>query len=163
MTDPSAIREGGPLRIAFVIAAAALIIGGTVLVFEGSLTGTGFAITDIDPDVGRVYQVTFEQQGACAPPPLYTAPWSVILAAETEAEPSNATLSIPSSPITAGPTLVNSSIIVFSVPDGVYQYTISPEFGFSPSSGTVRVQGDDVTIMLYEEISCSLGAGSVTD
>jgi hypothetical protein len=87
----------------------------------------------------------------------------VILAAETEAEPSNATLSIPSSPITAGPTLVNSSIIVFSVPDGVYQYTISPEFGFSPSSGTVRVQGDDVTIMLYEEISCSLGAGSVTD
>ena len=93
----------------------------------------------------RFYEVSFHQSGACSPS-AYVAPWSVTLGNQTIAEPSGATLPIPNGTFSAGPANQNLSTIVFSVPNGVYGYRISPYGAFSPTSGTITVDGSDVSV-----------------
>ncbi len=145
--------------LGIAMALAAVLVAASALAYGASLPSTRIVTTTVSaPSTNssgvRVYQVTFRQVGDCTPA-VYTAPWSVAMGAETEAEPANTTLPVPSSGISGSPSFVNESAIVFSVPNGVYSYTIAPKFGFSSTSGTVTVQGDDLTISLYQEFSCS--------
>ena len=93
---------------------------------------------------GQVYKVAFQQKGWCTPP-VYTAPWEVTLGNETEVEPSNATLPIPTNTATESGAFQKYSTIAFSVPDGTYAYTVQIA-GVQPTSGIVVVSGSDVTI-----------------
>ncbi len=100
------------------------------------------------PTTGSVYNVTFQQIGACSPP-VYTVPWSVTLGSKTKAEPTNTPLPIANGSYTAGPEPPGLYTIVFtSVPDGVYQYRIAPSGPFSVTSGTVTVNGADVSVQV---------------
>ena len=56
----------------------------------------------------------------------------------------------------AGPGLPPA--IVFSVTDGVYQYTVNPSADeFQPSSGTVTVDGGDVLVVVGGPVtSCTM-------
>ncbi len=56
--------------------------------------------------------MTFQQAGWCTPP-VYTAPWEVTLGNETELEPSNATLPIPTNTATESGAFQKYSTIVF--------------------------------------------------
>jgi hypothetical protein len=116
----------------------ATMLGEAAVVSNGTLTTPSAAET-------RLYDVTFHQSGACSPL-AYVAPWSVTLGNETVAEPSNTTLPIPGGPYAAGPENQNLSTIAFSVPDGVYQYNLSPSGAFASPVGSVTVNGSDVSI-----------------
>lgn len=103
----------------------------------------------------RLYDVTFHQSGACSPL-VYVAPWSVTLGNETVAEPSNATLPI-SGGYVAGPEYQSLSTIAFSVPDGVYQYALSPQGAFAQPKGSVTVNGSDVSVELSgPAVTCTI-------
>jgi len=116
----------------------ATILGEAAVVSNGTLT------TSSDAEA-RLYDVTFHQSGACSPL-AYVAPWSVTLGNETIAEPSNATLPISGGSYAAGPENQNLSTIAFSVPDGVYQYSLSPSGAFASPVGSVTVNGSDVSV-----------------
>jgi hypothetical protein len=104
----------------------------------------------------RLYNVTFMQSGACSPA-VYTVPWSVTLGSRTEAQPPNATLPVPNGSYGAGPEPPSLFTITFtSVPDGIYNYTIAPADAFSMSSGTVTVNGANLTVNVeVSTIACT--------
>ena len=124
-----------------------------------STTTTTITSTTLSPDPGGsttltttvysesgLYNVTFEQIGACSPP-VYTVPWSVTLGGKTQAEPPNTPLPIANGSYSAGPEPPGLYTIVFtSVPDGVYQYKIAPSGPFYTTSGTVTVNGTNVSV-----------------
>jgi hypothetical protein len=116
----------------------ATMLGEAAVVSNGTLTTPSAAET-------RLYDVTFHQSGACSPL-AYVAPWSVTLGSETIAEPSNTTLPIPGGSYSAGPENQNLSTIAFSVPDGVYQYSLSPSGAFALPVASVTVNGSDVSV-----------------
>ena len=116
----------------------ATMLGEAAVVSNGTLETSSAAET-------QLYDVTFHQSGACSPL-AYVAPWSVTLGNETVAEPSNTTLPIPGGSYAAGPENQNLSTIAFSVPDGVYQYSLSPSGAFASPVGSVTVNGSDVSI-----------------
>jgi hypothetical protein len=101
-------------------------------------------------------EVVFSQSGACGNQ-YFLAPWSVTLSgmgvAETIVEPSNASLPLSETQWTASSGFKSFSNIVFSVPNGVYDYVVKP--GFFAQAGTITVQGSDVMIQVNEPpISC---------
>jgi hypothetical protein len=118
----------------------ATMLGEAAVLSNGTLTTSSAAET-------RFYDVTFHQSGACSPL-AYVAPWSVTLGNETIAEPSNTTLPIPGGSYVAGPENQNLSTIAFSLPDGVYQYSLSPSGAFPSPVGSVTVNGSDVIVEL---------------
>jgi hypothetical protein len=94
----------------------------------------------------KLYNVIFQQGGACSPP-VYTIPWSVTLGNKTEAEPPNTPLPIANGSYSAGPEPPSLYTIVFaSVPNGTYLYKIAPSGPFYITSGTVTVNGTDVSV-----------------
>jgi len=164
-------------RLALAIAVGALIIGAlayaalgtakTITVTSGVTsqvtetsvsTATLTVQTETTPDQARLYEVAFRQMGSCSPT-LFAGPWSVTLGNQTLAEPSNASLPAQG---TASPQNPNDTI-TFSVPDGVYPYTVSPGAYFQPSSGAVRVGGSDVLVVLQGPVtSCTLAVTTST-
>jgi hypothetical protein len=130
-TNSTSLPHGSATITATMLGEAAVASNGTVTTSSALET--------------RLYDVTFHQSGACSPL-AYVAPWSVTLGNETIAEPSNATLPIPGGPYAGGPENQNLSTIVFSVPDGVYQYTLSPSGAFASPVGSVTVNGSDVSV-----------------
>jgi hypothetical protein len=126
------------------------VVNGTDVLVDVTYTGTSCTTTTTSsPAQGfaREFRVTFIQSGACSPL-AYIAPWSVTLGNEVEAEPAGATLPIQNDTYTASPLYANDSTIIFSVPDGTYQFSISPFEPFGPDSGTVTVNGADVIVPL---------------
>lgn len=125
----------------------ATMLGEAAIIPSSTVTASASAV--------QLYDVTFRQSGACSPL-AYVAPWSVTLGNETIAEPSNATLPVQNGTYTAGPEYQNLSTIVFSVPNGVYQYKLAPFGAFGPNSGSVTVDGSDVTVVANGPIlSCA--------
>jgi len=120
----------------------------TATILDNAAVASNFTTTTSAARGTRLYDVTFQQLGDCSPP-VYVVPWSVTLGNVTIAQPSNATLPIKSPPSTYGPANQSLATIVFSVPDGVYQYTISPPGTFSSDSGSVTVNGTGVLVMVY--------------
>ena len=93
----------------------------------------------------QVYKVTFNQTGQCPPPRLYYAPWYVTLGGETQIEPPNTTLPLSTLGGNASSQYLRYSMIVFSVPDGTYEYT-GQLVASPPFVGNVTVDGSDVTL-----------------
>jgi hypothetical protein len=109
----------------------------------------------------QLYQLEFVQESNC----FYGSwllPWAVVLDNSTVVvQPSNATL-----PLTySGAHLTsdsNYSTIVFSVPNGTYNYTIVPKDPFNPEqSGNLTVDGSDVQVQVGEFIT-AMGCSSTT-
>jgi hypothetical protein len=94
-----------------------------------------------------MHKLTFQQAGACSPA-VYVLPWSVTLGNTTEAQPSNTPLPVPNGGYSAGPEPPGLYTITFSVPNGVYQYSIRPQGAFYSANGNVTVSGSDVTVTL---------------
>jgi hypothetical protein len=131
LTNSTSLPHGSAMIAATMLGEAAIVSSGTV--------------TASVPVESQLYDVTFRQSGACSPL-AYVAPWSVTLGNETVAEPSNATLPIPGGPYLAGPQYQGLSTIVFSVPNGIYQYSLAPSGAFAQAAGSVTVNGSDVSI-----------------
>lgn len=111
------------------------------------------------PTASRQYQLEFVQESNCYYG-SWLLPWGVVLDNSTVVvQPSNATL-----PLTySGAHLTshaNYSTIVFSVPDGTYNYTIAPKDPFNgEQSGTVTVDGSDIQVQVGDYIT-AMGCSS---
>jgi hypothetical protein len=117
----------------------------TATILDNAAVASNFTATTSTAGGTRLYDVTFQQLGDCSPP-VYVVPWSVTLGSVTIAQPSNATLPITSEPSNSSQTNQTLSTIVFSVPDGSYQYTVSPKGTFSSDYGSVTVNGTGVLV-----------------
>ena len=117
---------------------------------------TSTAATTTTFTTGSVlYNVTFQQIGACSPA-VYVLPWSVTLGNEVRAEPPGTPLPISNGGYSAGPEPPGLYTIVFTVPDGVYAYTVAPQGAFYTYTGTVTVNGSAVSIVLDgPAVSCT--------
>ena len=108
--------------------------------------------------LAHLYNVTFQQMGACSPP-VYVAPWSVTMNGTTKVEPPNGSVSTNGG-YSAGPEPPSVYSIVFSVPDGVYHYVLAPQGAFYTFSGTVTVNGSNLSVILEgPAVSCTTTTG----
>ncbi len=129
-------------RVAVTILIAALIAGTFFVWFY-------FGAIPTAVQSGGLHKVTFLQSGGCSPPfASYVEPWSVTLANHTQAAPPNAKL-----PVQSIGSYQNLPI-AFYKPNGVYPYNVDAAVYFSPSSGTVNVNGSDVTVTVQVVTSC---------
>jgi hypothetical protein len=123
-----------------------------------AVTSTGTAtVTAIQQiaNVGSIplHKVTFNESGDCGG--VYADPWAVTMGNITISQPSNMTYPFPPSvdeSDTAAAALISK--IVFTVPDGTYNYTTYAPASLFPFSGTVDVNGSDVVVQLQLEIGC---------
>jgi hypothetical protein len=168
-------------KLAMAVIVAALIIGSVVYLTTSTnsktktltltftttsatsltttLTTTVTASCDSSPSV---HCVVFQQLGACNPE-FWGVPWSVTIGGTTEVQPPSAQPPGADSGL-AGTMDGNLTVIVFSLPDGVYNFTVRPsnEY-FTPSSGVVSVNGADVLVQIaYTGTSCTAIATSST-
>ncbi len=153
-------------RVAAAIIIAAVFVSAAIFAASARTTTITKTMPETStstatPSAGvRLYEVTFRQSGDCTPT-AYAAPWSVTLGSWPVAEPSNATLPINTNTGSAGPAYSNSSVLVFSVPNGQYQYHIAVGWDFGNPSGVIDVNGADVTVLLQgPAISCTLQSTS---
>lgn len=135
------------LAVVFIAGAA---LGISIL---PALTGNG-------GQNGREYQLRFVGQGTCAPP-VFVATWGVVLDNRTTVvEPASATLPISNTEYLAG-AFQNRSMIVFSVPEGVYTYSVAPTF--VRTAGTITISGGDVNVTVpAPPVACTTTLGSTT-
>jgi len=147
------MEKTGAILIAVLIILAAFS-GYAVGYFSQRTPSANQTATQPTSEV-TLYEIIFSQTGVCSPP-VFLAPWSVTLENKNYlVEPPNSNLS---ECCTASPSSRAYSTIVFSLPDGSYGFTISPNL-LSPQRGTVSVSGHDVTVQVSEEIA---SCGSAT-
>lgn len=106
------------------------------------------------------HNLIFNQTGVCLPP-KYLIPWMVVLHSQsgltsTKIQPSSKANF--SECCSLSPSFKNYSTIIFTVPDGKYTYSITPN-ELLPDSGTVTVAGKDAVVQLYITIT---SCGSTT-
>jgi hypothetical protein len=151
------MEEKHPRRYIMIsgsIVAAAFIIGASLFLALSFGYGTGrtpgatvTSTLTANPYNGtRLYEVTFKQTGACGPPPVYAAPWSVTLGPWTLVEPQSAGLPVETLSGTASLAYADYSAIVFSVPAGSYPYSIAMGWPLGNPSGVVTVTQSDVNV-----------------
>lgn len=100
----------------------------------------------------QLHKVTFNDTGESCGGILYVSPWAVAMGNITIAQPSNVTL--PLSGVESESGVYNTiSKIIFTVPNGSYNYNVTSGSLLMPYSGTVNVNGADVVVELYQ-ISC---------
>ncbi len=105
----------------------------------------------------QLHKVTFNES-TCNDD--YPYEWAVTLGNITIGQPSNATFPFPRGAVKLGPAGAMISKIVFTVPDGTYNYNISGSIGPIPESGIVNVNGSDVVVPFQAHtIACGLGGG----
>ena len=144
-------------KLAIAIIVAALIIGSVayLTISPGTRTITVTTYTSCDYS-STLYCVVFQQTGACSNPEFWGIPWSVTIGNTTEVQPPGTKL--PLNNYGLGGTLnTNFTVIVFSLPDGHYDYNVSPSAGFfTPTTGSVSVDGTDVLVQIaYTGTSCT--------
>ncbi len=109
------------------------------------------AVTNANKTVSPMkYHVVFQQSGYCIGSPniSYESLWSVTLGDETELKTWNATQTISNDTVRTSGNQIFSTM-VFLVPDGVYNFSISPNH-FEPGSGLVTVNGSDVLVKVND-------------
>jgi hypothetical protein len=109
-----------------------------------NLITTTITSTEVSASI-PLHMVTFNESGECG---AYADTWAVTLGNITIAQPSNATLPISTEEGVAGGAYKMISKIIFTVPDGVYQYDVTSGWSLFPSGGTVDVNGSDVVVQL---------------
>jgi hypothetical protein len=114
----------------------------------------------------RLHELTFNESGECG---AYASTWAVTLTTllypnsehppfdnpppyvignVTITQPSNATLPINTAGGSAGGAYKMISKIVFTVPNGIYQYNVTSSWDFAPSGGVIGVNGSDLVVQL---------------
>ena len=159
-------RSYTPLAIAIVVAA---LIMGSVAYF--TISPTSKTVTTVVAPSGtaasanstgvRVYDVTFQQVRYCGQ--FNIIPWAVTLNGLTEVEPSNQSLPLPTDTFSTIVPNQNLTRIIFSVPPGTYNYTVSggTPNGFGgelyPRQGTIIVNELDliVNVQISLSITCT--------
>ena len=106
----------------------------------------------------RFYEIIFNETGYCGPPSTYPAPWAVSLDNSTVlVQPPSAALPLQQGTIGYSPANKNYSMIIFSVPDGTYNYIVQPSSIFRQSTSVV-VNGSNVIVQVQvngEVIPCT--------
>jgi hypothetical protein len=98
--------------------------------------------------------VVFQQLGACSPE-FWAVPWAVTIGNTTEVQPPGTPLPLTAAVYGNGNT--NLTVIVFSLPDGSYPFSVTNDAFFTPDSGTVIVNGTSVLVQIaYTGTSCVL-------
>jgi len=150
-----------PSQDFFTPQSGTVVVSGSDVLVDIAYTGTscttttGVTTSTSVQGFTREFRVTFTQTGECSPT-AYVAPWSVTLGSAVEVEPASATLPIQNDTYAAGPLYQNDSTIIFSVPDGTYQFRVAPSSAFGQNSGTITVDGADITMVLNGPIlSCT--------
>lgn len=142
-TNSAALAYGTTTLTATMLGAAAVVRSAATSTSSGT----------------QLYGVAFTQAGDCSPK-IYVAPWSVTLGNQTIAQPSNATLPISGGAFAASSGYESLSTIIFSVPNGVYSYTLSPPGAFSLDSGSVTVNRFSVSVTVNGPVvSCTPTTG----
>ena len=137
-------------RLAIAIVIAALIVGSSAAYLIVSQNGK--TSSSCDSSV-TVHCVVFQQLGACSPA-FWAVPWSVTIGGSTVVQPHGT--SLPLDNIVSYTANENLSVIVFSLPDGGYHYSASPSAFFTPTSGTIEVNGADVLVQIaYTGTDCT--------
>ena len=164
MNSPSA-RNFSRLAVAIIV--AGVVIGAGI--FASSYLGTSRTVTETTTVTStfattsgtpQLYQLEFSQESNC-PYGSWLIPWAVVLNGQTVVQPSNATLPLSSN----GAHLTgdsNYSTILFSLPNGTYNYTILPDNPLgSAQSGNVTIDGSGVVVQVYAFIT-AMGCSSTS-
>ena len=150
-------------RLAIAIVIASVVIGGGIV--ASSYLGTSHTVTETTTSIltqtgaSQLYQVEFLQESNC-PYGSWLYPWGVPVGNQTIVQPSNATLplSYNGSHLTGES---NYSTIWFSLPNGTYSYTITPDDPLgSAQSGIVTVDSNAV-VLVYAFVT-AMGCSSST-
>jgi hypothetical protein len=108
------------------------------------------ATSNMPSSSARLFDVTFEQVGACANKTGYSFPWGVTFNGQSQAQPPpSATFASHSTGQSfggsGGGTVNQTQLnIKFQVPPGAYNYSIQGDF--FPSGGFVQVNDSDVSL-----------------
>ena len=93
----------------------------------------------------KEYALVFSQSGSCSPP-VWGAPWAVILNSQTtKVAPANTPLPLVENTLYSNQSNVNFSVIGFVVPNGIYTYSLQPT-DFYGGTGTVTISGADTVV-----------------
>ena len=140
----------GPRGTAIGTVTAALTVVGLIVV-----AAVGFVVLSSSQSGSRsgTYEVAFQQIGASCSPSFWGVPWAVTIGNATKIQPASAKLPIPYIGSTTNKSLAE---IDFFLPDGSYQYAVSPsQYYFTPSSGSFAVSGSNITIPIsYTGTGC---------
>jgi hypothetical protein len=163
-------------KLAIAVVLAAMIIGSvlylgissgsktvtvtitTPITFTSTVTDNSTITTILNASCSsspNLHCVAFQQLGACNPE-FWGVPWSVTVDGVTQVQPEGSSVPGPNSGL-GGTTNQNLTIIVFSLPDGAYNFSVRPSNGyFTPTSGTVDVNGTDVLVQIaYTGTGCT--------
>jgi len=135
-----------------VLLVVAILAGAAVGYLIGTSSQSGAA--------PHLYQLEFVQESNC-PYGSWLVPWGVMVNHQTVAQPPNATLSLSygTTRLTDNSTY---STILFSLPNGTYNYSILPKDPLGQEqSGNVTVDGSMVVVQVYAFIT-SMGCSSST-
>jgi len=116
------------------------------LTLQFQITSPTTVTTTSSSSQTQLYDVTFQQSGACSPS-VYVAPWSVTLNGTTKVEPPGGSVSTGGG-YSAGPEPSSVYTIVFTVPDGVYHYVLAPQGAFYTFNGNITVNGSNLTVIV---------------
>ncbi len=110
--------------------------------------------TESCTDDSSLHCVVFQQLGACSPE-FWGIPWSVTIGNMTEVQPPGTPLPLNNYGLD-GTLNSNLTVIVFSLPNGHYNFSVSPSAAFfTPTTGSVSVSGSDVLVQIaYTGTSC---------
>jgi hypothetical protein len=132
----------------------ATVVSTTSVISTSTLTQT-ILFSDSSSTTTQVYQVTFQQMGACSPE-FWGVPWSVMIGNQTEVQPPNATLPLNDNGL-YGTTNKSLVTIVFSLPKGMYDINVHPSnHFFEPNGGVVDVTGNVSVQIRYVGTSCTI-------
>ena len=120
-----------------VLSTADCTVSSTVTMSPCTIT-----TTQTVTETSNVYNLVFRQTTPC-PNIGYFAPWSVTLSngQSVTAEDANSTQC-------CGGSTINPSIIALLVPSGNYSYSTTPPNRFTPGTGTVTVDNQEVVVNL---------------
>ncbi len=148
--------SGNEPRIGLVAAAmvaAGLLVSTSILyaAFNRGPVATT-TVTQTAAAATLLHKVIFNETGihcSWSGQPSFISRWYVTLGEVTIVQPSNATLPFPDPGVSTYGDYGMISKIVFTVPDGTYQY-----HGSLGLNGTAVVNGSDVVIQVYSYPTC---------
>jgi len=126
----------------------------------GYFIGTSSQSAVTSTSTSHLYQLEFIQESNC-PYGSWLVPWAVVVNHQAVVQPSNATL--PLSYAASRLTNINSSSTIwFSLPNGIYTYSILPNnFNGQEQSGNVTIDGNDNVVQVTVFIT-AMGCSSTT-
>jgi hypothetical protein len=158
MSTSAAIIVGGIIVSAGVLLAfSAYGIGASrtvAKVVTTTATGTTTTTTTAGAPISSVqlYEVIFNESALCY---TYADEWAVTLGSITQSQPSNMTFPF-SGRVGFSSAAEMISKIVFTVPDGRYNFNVSRSADSVPANGTVNVSGSNVVVQIRAEPLCPI-------